>query len=119
MMHTCHAEGCAVLVAPKMFACLRHWRMVPRWLQACLWAAYRPGQEVDKRVTGLYHLVQTRCRLAIAEHEGRPEVDALRRQIGELCRAGLSEGAEHKHSPDDVQLAGIDAALKRRFGGSP
>jgi hypothetical protein len=33
MSHTCHAINCEVSVPPKMFMCLRHWRMVPRPLQ--------------------------------------------------------------------------------------
>jgi hypothetical protein len=31
-----------------MFMCRRHWFMVPRAMQARIWAAYRPGQERTK-----------------------------------------------------------------------
>lgn len=114
--HTCHAEGCTVPVPPRMFACLRHWRMVPRSLQRALWAAYQPGQEHTKVVSALYLFVQARCRLAIAEREGRlVDAQRVRADLGAALRAGLAPDAEHKTSPDDVQIAGFDAALTRRF----
>lgn len=83
MTHTCHAEGCSVPVPPRMFACLRHWRMVPPALQRELWRAYKPGQEAGAApVTKDYMIVQTQCRIAIAEREGRVEVlDALQREL--------------------------------------
>lgn len=79
--HTCHAEGCTVAVPPRMFACLRHWKMVPRRLQLELWKVYQPGQERgDALVTVAYLVVQTRCRIAIAEQEGR-DLAELRREL--------------------------------------
>lgn len=54
MTHQCHVEGCEVSVPPRMFACRRHWAMIPATLQRVLWAAYRPGQEVDKKPSGDY-----------------------------------------------------------------
>lgn len=48
MAHTCHATACTVVTPPRMFMCIRHWRMVPRDLQAAIWAAYVPGQEIRK-----------------------------------------------------------------------
>lgn len=45
MKHTCHAKGCTTEVPPKMFMCLKHWRMVPRYLQRLVWKHYQPGQE--------------------------------------------------------------------------
>lgn len=44
--HQCHATGCRVSVPPKMFACPRHWRRLPRSLRDAIWRYYRPGQEV-------------------------------------------------------------------------
>ena len=78
--HHCHAEGCSADVPPRMFSCIRHWRMVPKWLQKALWSVYREGQEVDKRPSGLYLVVQTRCRIAIAGAEYRHAL------IVDLCR---------------------------------
>lgn len=46
--HTCHARNCTTGVPPKMLMCRPHWFMVPRAMQARIWATYRPGQEVTK-----------------------------------------------------------------------
>lgn len=37
-----------------MLMCYRHWSMVPRDLQARVWATYRRGQEVDKQPSNDY-----------------------------------------------------------------
>ena len=37
-----------------MLMCPRHWRMVPNPIQSQVWAAYRPGQEVDKDPSEAY-----------------------------------------------------------------
>ncbi len=52
--HTCHAEGCNLIVPPRMLMCAAHWRRVPRHLQAAVWREYRPGQEIDKNPTPEY-----------------------------------------------------------------
>lgn len=79
--HTCHAEGCSVHVPPAMFACRRHWSMVPKDLQRELWRVYLPGQEAGLApVTGEYILVQIACRVAIAQREGI-DVSALRADL--------------------------------------
>ena len=46
--HTCHARNCTTSVPPKMFMCRGHWFMVPKAMQARIWATYRPGQERTK-----------------------------------------------------------------------
>lgn len=69
MTHHCHADGCSTPVPPKMFMCLRHWRMVPRALQAAVWAAYRPGQEITKDPSREYLEVTRQARRAVAEKE--------------------------------------------------
>lgn len=69
--HVCHAIGCEVEVPPKMLMCLRHWRMVPKVLQARVWATYRPGQEIDKNPTGAYMEAQQAAVDAVAKKEGR------------------------------------------------
>lgn len=53
--HRCHFPGgCDKLTAAAQFCCTHHWRMIPRHLQRKIWAAYRPGQEVDKSPTARY-----------------------------------------------------------------
>lgn len=69
--HTCHAEGCDVDVPPKMLMCLKHWRRVPKKLQAEIWRTYRPGQEVDKKPSAEYLVAQHAAVQAVAEKEGR------------------------------------------------
>ncbi len=54
LAHHCHAKGCRERVEPKLLMCPRHWRMVPRNLQAEVWRTYRAGQEIDKRPTREY-----------------------------------------------------------------
>lgn len=54
MTHTCHAAGCDVPVSPSLLMCPAHWRLVPRALQQAVWAAYRRGQEIDKRPSPEY-----------------------------------------------------------------
>jgi hypothetical protein len=89
--HTCHAEGCPVKVPPKLFVCAKHWRMVPVSLQRELWRVYQPGQEAGKApVTTAYLVVQTRCRIAIAEREGRDLTD-LQRQLATFERMAAGE----------------------------
>lgn len=43
--HLCHAKGCKVRVPRRMLMCRKHWFMVPRDLQAAVWATYVDGQE--------------------------------------------------------------------------
>lgn len=69
--HLCHAIGCPTAVPPKMLMCLRHWRMVPRRLQADIWATYRTGQEVDKSPSDAYLIAQEAAVNAVAAKEGR------------------------------------------------
>ena len=71
MKHPCHALGCSVEVPSKMFACKRHWYMVPKSLRDRLWREYRPGQENDKKPSCRYIAVQRRCVYEIAQREGR------------------------------------------------
>lgn len=69
--HTCHAIGCAKTVPPKMLFCPKHWRMTPPSTQRLVWAAYRPGQEVDKRPSPLYLIVQAIAVAEVAVLDGR------------------------------------------------
>jgi len=52
--HHCHWPGCGLRVAPSMWGCRRHWYCLPRVLRNKIWAAYRPGQEIDKRPSKSY-----------------------------------------------------------------
>lgn len=45
--HHCHWPGCPHQVPPAMWGCKRHWFMLPKHLRDAIWAAYRPGQEVN------------------------------------------------------------------------
>lgn len=71
MSHHCHAVGCETATPPKMFMCLKHWRMLPRDGQNAVWAAYRQGQEVDKRPSSTYMDVTNEARRIVAWKEGK------------------------------------------------
>jgi hypothetical protein len=43
--HYCHAVGCSVPIARRLFFCAKHWDMLPVPLRRRLTAAYREGQE--------------------------------------------------------------------------
>jgi hypothetical protein len=47
--HHCHWTGCKAEVPPAMWGCKRHWFKLPKALRDRIWAAYRPGQEIDQR----------------------------------------------------------------------
>lgn len=98
-----------------MFACRSHYYLLPQFLRDSLWAAYRPGQEVTKKVSGLYILVQRRCVYEIAQKEGRPEAAAVAKEIGDIFRGLLSDESPDKNAADTAHIAGLDEALKRRF----
>jgi len=91
--HTCHADGCNVVVPPRLLMCPPHWRMVPRRLQSELWAVYVPGQEVRKDPTGEYLAVARRCIDTVAAAErGQcepaecPHADYLTPDTCSLCK---------------------------------
>jgi hypothetical protein len=93
-----------VPVAPRYLACPKHWGMVPRWLQSALWSVYVAGQERDhSKVTVVYVAVQIRCRIAVAEKEGR-NVAALRTQLVTLLR-------QHMQLPAELDEAGVIEAF--------
>lgn len=66
--HYCHAAGCGSEVPPKLLMCYRHWRMVPKDIQALVWKHYRPGQEIDKRPTREY-LLAMKAAIDAVRHE--------------------------------------------------
>lgn len=71
--HHCHAKGCGSHVPPKLLMCARHWRMVPKPLQALVWATYRPEQEVKKDPSREYLEAARQAIDAVAEKEGRAQ----------------------------------------------
>jgi hypothetical protein len=52
--HLCHWPGCGKQVPPAMWSCLHHWLRLPKPLRDRIWAAYRPGQELDGRPSREY-----------------------------------------------------------------
>ena len=68
--HTCHALDCDTRVPPHLHMCGRHWRMVPKALQARLWANYVDGQETTMTPTAGYLRAAAACVRAVAEKEG-------------------------------------------------
>ena len=80
MTHHCHACGCDRSVPPKMLMCIIHWRMVPRDLQAGVWATYRAGQEDDKRPSSKYLIASGLAVKAVAEREGKLNLWAAERE---------------------------------------
>jgi hypothetical protein len=72
--HLCHAKDCTARVPPRMFMCLRHWRMVPVALQRRVWATYVPGQELRKDPTPGYIEAARAAIDAVAQQEGRSGV---------------------------------------------
>lgn len=64
--HTCHADGCARAVPPRMFMCRPHWHAVPEELRAELLGAYVSGQEIRKDPSAAWLDVAFRCIAAVA-----------------------------------------------------
>lgn len=73
--HKCHARGCNASVHPRLLMCPRHWRMVPKALQAKVWEHYRPGQERDKQPTPEYLAAATAAVDSVAAQENTPRLD--------------------------------------------
>lgn len=67
MEHTCHAQGCAEEVQPKLFMCRRHWYALPSSIRTAIWCAYRPGQEIDKQPSEEYLVIAEQAVTWLAE----------------------------------------------------
>jgi hypothetical protein len=52
--HTCHWPGCEKQVPPAMWGCSVHWFKLPAALRFKVWAAYRPGQELNGTPSAAY-----------------------------------------------------------------
>ena len=70
--HTCHWPGCAEQVPPALWGCHAHWGRLPAALRRRIWAAYRPGQEIDQRPSADYVAVARQVQEWILRHEGAP-----------------------------------------------
>lgn len=71
--HTCHAHECPMLVPPRLFMCLPHWRSLAKVTRDAVWREYRPGQEIRKNPSLRYLAVQ---RFAVGEACMRSELSA-------------------------------------------
>ncbi|HEX7095343.1 MAG TPA: Dam family site-specific DNA-(adenine-N6)-methyltransferase [Acidimicrobiales bacterium] len=69
--HHCHAIGCSTACKPEFLMCPKHWKMVPGVLQRAVYAAYRPGQCDDMRVSGAWWIAAERAIVAVAVFEKR------------------------------------------------
>lgn len=67
--HLCHAIGCSTPIEPFRLMCGPHWKRVPAELQTAVWAAYRHGQEVDKRPSPAYVEAAARAVAAVLRSE--------------------------------------------------
>lgn len=113
--HHCHAIGCDKKVPPARFSCRAHWYVLPQWLRNALWAVYRPGQEIDKRPTKIYILIQRRCVYEIAHREGRPEAAQVASEIGTLFKSAMAADSPDQQADDQTVISALDEALKVRF----
>ena len=52
--HACHWPGCLKQVPPAKWGCPEHWFALPAGLRNRIWAAYRPGQELDLKPSAEY-----------------------------------------------------------------
>ena len=52
--HHCHWPGCETIVPPAHWGCKRHWFLLPLDIRNRIWAAYRPGQEIQKNPSAAY-----------------------------------------------------------------
>jgi hypothetical protein len=54
LKHTCHWPDCEKAAPPAMWGCRAHWFSLPKALRDRIWATYRPGQEIDKKLSADY-----------------------------------------------------------------
>lgn len=66
--HTCHWAGCNEQVPPAKWGCYKHWMMLPKQLRDKVWAAYKPGQEVNMTPSREYVAVAREVQEWIAAH---------------------------------------------------
>lgn len=53
-IHACHWPECDTQVPPAKWGCKWHWFQLPISIRNKIWAAYRPGQEKNMKVSRAY-----------------------------------------------------------------
>lgn len=80
--HRCHWPECTAQVPPAMWGCKPHWFMLPPAIRTAIWAAYRPGQEVNGTPSKEYLLAaqdaEEWIRTREAERQGLPRTADIR-----------------------------------------
>lgn len=110
-VHHCHADGCDVPMAPKLFMCLKHWSLVPFPLQREIWKYYRRGQERDKDPSADYMRVARQAIRAVAEKEGRiPPAPGRSETPSRGTSTHSPEGSTREGDRDRSTLAALDQA---------
>lgn len=71
--HECHGRmpGCAGQCPPACWGCKSCWYKLPKYLRDKIWAAYKPGQEVNLTPSREYLLVAEEVQQWIEEHYPR------------------------------------------------
>lgn len=71
--HRCHGQmpGCRGECPPAMWGCLPCWRKLPKHLRDRIWAAYKPGQEVNLTPSREYLEIALEVQRWIDEHYPR------------------------------------------------
>lgn len=83
MAHRCHMTECDTPVPREMFACRRHWFMIPKPIRDRIWATYREGQCDDMNPSQEYCLVAKEAVIAVARKEGiEPDTRLYDRFLG-------------------------------------
>lgn len=66
--HHCHWPGCTAQVPPAKWGCSKHWFRLPKELRDKVWAAYKPGQEINMRPSREYLDVADEVQRWIKDH---------------------------------------------------
>ena len=69
--HECHWPSCSRQVPPAMFMCKVHWFKLPKDIRDAIWAAYRPGQEIDMNFSDAYAVAAEKAQEWIRQQEAR------------------------------------------------
>jgi len=72
--HPCQAIGCSTPIERWKLMCADHWARVPAELQTAVWAAYRHGQEDDKRPSVEYLEAADKAIAAAARADGQMKI---------------------------------------------
>jgi hypothetical protein len=106
--HHCHWPGCTKEVPPAMWGCKTHWFRLPRHLRNRIWAAYRPGQEIDMTPSDEYLAVANEVREWCLEND-RGET-GLPRNISCGACSGRGRYGVRRLGPCNVERCNWDDA---------